>query len=191
MAGSSQYTVILDANVLYGNLSRDLLLSLAQADLFHARWTHEITHEWTSNLAKNMPAVGEKLSHIVALMQQAVPDCLVENYEHLIGSLTLPDPKDRHVLAAAIVGHADAIVTLNLKDFPQDLLDPYNIEVQHLDDFIVNQLEMRPIQALSAIKIMRARQKNPALTATALIEFIERRGMPQTAQHLRVREQLI
>lgn len=138
-----------------------------------------------------MPAVGPKIETIVSLMHQAVPDCLVENYGHLIGSLTLPDKDDRHVLAAAIMGHADAIVTLNLKDFPQDLLDPYNIEVQHLDDFIVNQLEMRPIQALGALKVMRSRQKNPALTAAALIELIERRGMPQTAQHLRAREQLI
>jgi predicted nucleic acid-binding protein len=191
MAGSSQYTVVLDANVLYGYLSRDLLLSLAQADLYHARWTNKITQEWNSNLVRNKPELAGRLDALVSRMHQAVPDCLVENFEHLIGSLTLPDPKDRHVLAAAIMGHADAIVTLNLKDFPQDLLDPYNIEVQHLDDFIVNQLEMRPIQALGAIKAMRARQCKPALTALALIELIERRGMPQTAQFLRPRQRLI
>lgn len=191
MAGSSQYTALLDANVLYGNLSRDLLLSLANADLYHARWSSQITTEWTNHLARNRPDVAAKIENVVALMHQAVPDCLVENYEHLIGSLTLPDMKDRHVLAAAIMGHADAIVTLNLKDFPQEALDEYNIEVQHLDDFIVNQLEMRPIQALGAIKAMRERQRNPELSVAALIELIERREMPQTAQYLRARQQLL
>lgn len=62
------------------------------------------------------------MGRLIELVNQSVPDCLVENYEYLIQTLVLPDPKDRHVLAAAIVGHADAIVTANLRDFPQDVL---------------------------------------------------------------------
>jgi len=78
-------------------------------------------------------------------MNASVPDCLVTNYKKLANSIELPDPDDRHVLAAAIVGHADAIVTFNTKDFPQAVLQPYGIEVQHPDEFVMNQLQLQKI----------------------------------------------
>lgn len=118
-------------------------------------------------------------------MNSSVPDCLVTNYEKLAESLELPDPDDRHVLAAAIVGHADAIVTFNTKDFPEAVLQPYGIEVQHPDEFVVNQLQLQKIPALSAIKKMRARWTNPARPAQELITAFELRGMPMTADLLR------
>ena len=105
MAGSSRYTVILDANVLYPNLLRDILLSLAVAGLYHARWTTCINDEWSRNLVANRPDIEPKIGVLLEQVNAAVPDCLVENYEYLIASLTLPDANDRHVLAAAIVGH--------------------------------------------------------------------------------------
>ena len=76
-------------------------------------------------------------------MNASVPDCLVTNYEKLANSIELPDPGDRHVVAAAIVGHADAIVTFNIKDFPQAVLQPYGIEVQHPDEFLMNHCSCR------------------------------------------------
>lgn len=82
---------------------------------------------------------------MLELVNTSVPDCLVENYEFLIEGLVMPDPDDRHVLAAAIAGHADAIVTSNLKDFPKKILASHGIEVQHPDDFIMNQLELQPL----------------------------------------------
>ena len=116
MAGSTQYTVILDANVLYPQLLRDTLLSLAGANLYHARWSATINAEWVRNLAKNKPDIADKLPEVVKLMCASVPDCLVTHYEMLADSIELPDRDDRLVVAAAIVGHADAIVTFNLKD---------------------------------------------------------------------------
>ena len=192
MAGSARYTAILDANVLYPNLLRDLLLSLAAAGLYHARWTALINEEWTRNLALNRPDItAPKINDLLRLVNQSVPDCLVENFVGLIPGLELPDPDDRHVLAAAIVGHADAIVTANLKDFPNSILARHNIEAQHPDDFLMNQLELRPFEALEVIKKLRARQRNPAHSAAALVDLIERNGLPQTAQHLRARTGLI
>lgn len=185
MAGSSRYTAILDANVLYPQLLRDTLLSLAVARLYHARWTATIHGEWTRNLLLTRPDLATKLPAVVALMNSSVPDCLVTHYEKLAESLELPDPDDRHVLAAAIVGHADAIVTFNTKDFPEAVLQPYGIEVQHPDEFVVTQLQLQKIPALSAIKKMRARWTNPARPAQELITAFELRGMPMTADLLR------
>ena len=184
MAGSSRYTVILDANVLYPNLLRDILLSLATAGLYHARWTEKISQEWSTNLATNRPDIESKIPQLIALINAAVPDCLVENYEVLIESLNLPDSDDRHVLAAAIAGHADAIVTSNLKDFPASVLKQYDLEAQHPDDFNMNQFELLPFEALGVMKKIRARMKNPSLSASELIQAVERSGLPQTVKHL-------
>ena len=185
MAGSSRFTVVLDANVLYPQLLRDTLLSLAVAGLYHARWSATIHDEWTSNLAKDRPEIAARLPAVVERMNASVPDCLVMNYEKLANSIELPDPDDRHVVAAAIVGHADAIVTFNTRDFPEAVLRPYGIEVQHPDEFVMNQLQLHKIPVLSAIKKMRMRWANPARSAQDLITAFELRGLPLTADLLR------
>src|SRR5438270_9183993 len=113
----ARYSALLDACVLYPAHLRDLLLSMALTDLFRVRWTDRIHEEWIRNLV----AAGhdaEKLARTRRLMNEAVPDCLIEGYESLIETLKLPDPDDRHVLAAAITGGVDVIVTANLKHFP-------------------------------------------------------------------------
>lgn len=184
MAGSSRFTAVLDANVLYPQLLRDTLLSLAVAGLYHARWSATIHDEWTRNLAKDRPEIAARLPAVVERMNASVPDCLVMNYEKLTNSIELPDPDDRHVVAAAIVGHADAIVTFNTRDFPEAVLRPYDIEVQHPDEFVMNQLQLHKIPALSAIKKMRMRWANPARSAQDLITAFEPRGLLLTADLL-------
>jgi predicted nucleic acid-binding protein len=191
MAGSARYTAVLDANTLYPAPLRDLLLSLAAQGLYHARWTQAIHQEWVRNLAQDRPELRPRLEGLVALMNDAVPDCLVINYEHFIAALELPDPDDRHVLAAAIAGHADAIVTFNLKDFPASELARYQIEAIHPDDFVLNQLELRPFEALAAVKAMRARLTRPPQTAAELIATLERNGLPATATYLRQAQALL
>jgi len=192
MAGSATYTAVLDACVLYPAPLRDVLLSLASAGLFHARWTPEIQDEWTRNLLTNRPDLTFaqlQISHERMLI--AIPDCLVTHHGPLIAGLSLPDPDDRHVLAAAIAGHADAIVTMNLRDFPADILARYNLEAQHPDDFVMNQLELREYEALAAIKRMRARLRNPPRTPAELIETLARHGLVQCARRLSERSELI
>jgi predicted nucleic acid-binding protein len=185
MAGSSRYTAVLDANVLYPALLRDVLLSLAHADLYSAKWTVHIRDEWTRSLLKDRPDQGGKIALAAEAMEAAIPDCLVAGYEHLVEGLHLPDPDDRHVLAAAIAGHADAIITWNEKDFPADVLDPFGIELQTPDEFVLNQIMLRRNVALAALKGMRERWEKPQVTAEALVDLLERRGLPQTAAHLR------
>jgi predicted nucleic acid-binding protein len=193
MAGSARYTAILDACVLYPATLRDLLLSLARDGLFHARWSERIQDEWVRSLIKRRPELDEPaLRRTCALMAAAVPDSVVRGWESIEPGLTaLPDANDRHVLAAAICGHADAIVTFNLADFPADALAPYGVEAQHPDDFILNQLDLNPIAALKSIKAMRARWRNPQLTAHDLAAGLERLQLPLVAARLRDVAELI
>lgn len=116
-----------------------MLLQLAVTDLYRAKWSAGIHREWIENLLKNEPHRNRAaLERTRALMDSHTRDCLVTGYEPLIGALDLPDPKDRHVLAAAIVGRCDVIVTHNLKDFPTDVTLPFGIAPQHPDEFLSN-----------------------------------------------------
>ena len=112
MAGSTTYTAVLDACVLYPAPLRDILLSLADAGLFHARWTLDIQDEWTRNLLSKRPDLNaEQLRTTQDRMIAAIPDCLITRYEPQIAGLSLPDADDRHVLAAAknhVTKHAPA-----------------------------------------------------------------------------------
>lgn len=193
MAGSARYTAILDACVLYPASLRDLLLSLARDGLYHARWSEEIETEWVRNLLLKRPDLDEaRLRRTCALMAQAVPDSQVTGWEKLVGGLPdLPDADDGHVLAAAICGHADAIVTFNLDDFPAAVLAPFGVEAQHPDDFLLNQLDLNPIAALKSIKAMRARWRKPPVAALELVVSLEKLGLPLTATRLREVAELI
>jgi predicted nucleic acid-binding protein len=191
VAGSAKYTAVLDANVLYPRLIRDVLLSLADAELYSARWSASIRAEWTRHLLLDHPDMGVKISAIADAMEAAIPDCMIVGYEHLVESLSLPDADDRHVLAAAIVGHADAIVTLNIRDFPASAIEQFGVEAQTPDEFVLNQIMLEKIPALTAIKRMRLRWQNPTCDALELIGLLERRQLPQTAAHLRDAIELI
>src|SRR4051812_18416187 len=114
-----------DACVLYPFYLRDLLVRLAMTDLIQGRWTDAIHDEWIRNLSANEGIPIEQLTRTRRLMDGAVLDCLVTGYEPRISTLTLPDPDDRHVLAAAIECEADVIVTKNLADFPQTYLNQF------------------------------------------------------------------
>src|ERR1700722_10465987 len=125
-------TAVYDANILYPAPLRDLFIRLAQAGLIRARWTETIHDEGVRNVLADNPALSaERLARTRTLMNEAVRDCRVSGYEDLIDSLTLPDPDERHILAAAIRANAEVIVTFNVKDFPTGVLAGYNIEAQH------------------------------------------------------------
>jgi len=192
MAGSFSYTVVLDACVLYPAPLRDLLLSLAAAGIFRARWTPIIQDEWVRNVLKNRPDIGaQQLQKTVALMNQAIEDANVENFEYLIDALSLPDPDDRHVLAAAIAGHADAIVTFNLKDFPDARVKPHGIEILHPDDFLIAQYDLAQLSMLKAVKTIRQRLKTPPRSAQELVETYRLQGLPQFSAMLEKAIELI
>src|SRR5262249_22314932 len=111
--------------------------------------------------------------------------CLVTDYEELIPALTLPDPDDRHVLAAAIRARADVIVTINLGDFPAATLKTYGIEAQHPDDFIVHLLDLAPGTVCAAVKRQRESLRNPPKSADERLATFEKQGLAQTVARLR------
>lgn len=181
----SHYSVLFDANVLYPAPMRDALMQLAVTDLFKAKWTADIHREWIEALLRNEPHRDRTaLERTRDLMDQATRDCLVTGYESLIPALTLPDEDDRHVLAAAIVGRCDAIVTQNLKHFPAEALAPYGIETQHPDDFFCNQLFLAPGVVSSALRKARERLKNPPYSAEDYLSILTQQGLVATAAEL-------
>jgi hypothetical protein len=110
---------------------------------------------------------------------------LVTGYENLIDGLDLPDPDDRHVLAAAIRGRADVIVTANLKDFPAESLAPFGIDAQHPDEFILHLLDLAPGKVSGAARDHRQSLKNPPKTIEEYLDTLEAQGLTQTVSVLR------
>jgi hypothetical protein len=183
---SSNFTVIHDACVLYPAPLRDLLMRLALTDLYRARWTDMIHDEWTRNLLKQRPDLQiEDLARTRSLMNSHVRDCLVTGFEHLIPSIELPDADDRHVVAAAIHGGANLIVTFNLKDFPPDKLARYNLTAQHPDDFIFDLLDLDAARVCEAAANHRRSLKNPPRTVDEYLDTLLRQGLTQTVGQLR------
>ena len=188
----SNFTVLYDACVLYPAPLRDLLMHVAITDLYRAKWTDAIHDEWTRNVLKDRPDLKpEQLQRTRDLMNSHVRDCLVTGYETLIEAVTLPDPDDRHVLAAAIRAGADLIVTFNLKDFPEKDLKPYGIEAKHPDDFLAFQLDLAPNIVCAAAKRHRASLKNPPKDVDEYLATLEAQGLAQTVSSLRRFAELI
>lgn len=193
MAGHARYTALLDACVLYPLAMTDALLSLATAGFFAAKWTTKIEDEWIRSLERQRPDLAGKLNVRRDSMRDAIPDWEVPEsaWTSLAHGISLPDPNDRHVLAAAIAGHADCIVTSNLKDFPGTVLLEYGIEAIDPDTFIINQWDLDPVNAMAAFKRMRARRKKPLSSPEDFAYALEVGGLPTTAERLRAAAELI
>src|SRR5262249_135838 len=136
-------------------------------------------------LKDNPHISAERLARTRTLMDEAVRDCLVTGYEELIASLSLPDPDDRHVLAAATHTGADVIVTCTLRDFPAQELSPFNIDAQHPDAFLVYLLHEPPSVVCAAVKRQRESLRNPPKTAEELLASLENQGLAQAVARLR------
>jgi hypothetical protein len=182
----ASFIVFYDANVLYPAELRNLLMHLALIGIFRAKWSTDVHEEWIRNLLANRPDLTrEKLERTRQLMEKAAPDALVTGYEHMIAGLRLPDPDDRHVLAAAIHCGASVIVTRNLVDFPPEDLKQFDLEAQHPDEFILHLLDLAPGLVVEAAKNHRLSLKNPPKTVEQYMAALEIQGLPQTAALLR------
>lgn len=181
------FTVVFDACVLYPAPLRDLLMQLTLADLFRARWTDRIHEEWISSLLERRPELKRSdLERVKELMNRHARDSVVSGFEPLIDLVHgLPDTDDRHVVAAAYHCRADAIVTFNLRDFPASMLVAYGLEAIHPDDFIRSQFDLDLARVLEAVRLCRARLKNPPKSAKDYLDTLEAQSLPKSAGELR------
>jgi hypothetical protein len=183
---NTTFTALFDACVLYPAPLRDLVMWLALTDLFNARWTDAIHEEWIRNVLANRPDIKpEQLDRTRQLMNTRIRDCLVTGYEDLIDGLTLPDPDDRHVLAAAIRIGADVIVTINLKDFPTGTLSKFSMEALQPDDFVLRLMDLDEEMVCEAIERQRAALKNPPKSVTDHLETLRAQGLLKTVERLK------
>jgi len=186
------FTALYDACVLYPAPLRDMLMRLAVTDLFRARWTNEIHDEWIRNVLKDRPDLtSEQLERTRKLMNANVRDCLVQGYEDIIAGLDLPDPEDRHVLAAAIRTRASVIVTFNLKDFPNEYLSNFGLGAQHPDEFITHLLDLNPAAVCAAAKKQRAGLKKPPMSVEDFLQTLAQQRLPETVSRLSDFDELI
>ena len=176
----------LDANVLYPATLRSVLMELALAGAFRPLWSERVHDEWTRSLLLDRPDLStERIARTRALMLAHVDDAMVTGYEHLIDTIALPDPDDRHVLAAAIHSGAAMIVTANVKDFPATALVAHDIMAVPPDDFICRLLAEYPQMVIAALSADRAGLKNPPMTTDSYLAALERAGLVETVAVLR------
>lgn len=183
---ASSFVAVFDACVLYPAPVRDLLLRLSVTGLFRARWTDRIHDEWIEAVLRNRTDLQrEQLDRTRQLMDDAVPDCLVTGYEGIEDTLQLPDPDDRHVLAAAIKCAAGTVVTYNLKDFPEEVLAPFGLSAQHPDEFIEHAYDLGPVLVCKAVRDAREALKSPPKTPEELLDIYQGLGLATTVAALR------
>ena len=124
-------------------------------------------------------------------MDSYFPDAIVTGYEMLAASLDLPDPDDRHVLAAAILGEADVIVTANLRDFPANYLAPHAIATQHPDTFITDLFQFDTEALLEAVHGHRTALSNPPRSVGEYLASLIRLGLNGATALLQAHETAI
>lgn len=175
------FTALYDASVLYPSLTRNLLVHLATSGLVAARWTEQIQDEWIRNPLQDRPDLTpERLARTRRLMDAAVPDAQVNEDHELKASLSLPDPDDRHVLAAAITGDVDVLITWNLRHFPQEAVSAHGIEVLTLDDLLCRLLTLIPQDTRSAVEALRVSLRKPPYSWPGLLERFSQVGLIRT-----------
>lgn len=180
------FVVIYDANVLYPALLRNLLIEVARAGMVQARWTDQILDEVFGSLRKNRPDLSpDSLDRTRSLMNGAIRDVLVTDYEPLIDSLDLPDSGDRHVLAAAIKVGAQTIVTDNLRDFPADRLSSWDIEASSADEFLHAMVDLNPKIVFALVQKIANSLRLPPMDVDQVLTALSNQGLIETVAALR------
>lgn len=180
------FVVLYDACALHPAPLRDLLIRLGRTGLVRARWSEPILDECFRSILERRPDLRpEALARSRQLMTEAIPDCIVSGFEPLIDGLSLPDPDDRHVLAAAIKSSAQVIVTANLSDFPAATLAAFDIEAKHPDDFVLDLIDLAPAKVALVVSEQAASLKNPPRTVDDILDTLQEQELVQSVAKLR------
>lgn len=192
---ANRFTAFVDACTLAGTLKRNLLLTLAEGEFFRLRWSTRVLDETEKAIEKILQGKGvedatERAKRAKSFMEAAFEEACVTDFDQFLPTCAgLPDSDDAHVLAAAMKTQAAMIVTDNLKDFPDAILMPLNIEARSADAFIADTISLDPGRAVAAIRRMRERLKKPEKTADVLLLDMEAEGLIETVDVLRAHVQ--
>jgi len=169
------FQAVLDADVLLPAPLRDTLLRLAEADLCVPRWSERILAEVTKNLVESGRTDRERATRVTATIAGAFPEAMVsKSVVSTLEPVMTNDPKDRHVLAAAVGAGGEVVVTKNLGDFPPAACEPLGIQALSPDSFLVDLYHVDPAAALRALADQAAALTKPALTLHELLDHISR-----------------
>jgi predicted nucleic acid-binding protein len=179
MLVTPRYRAVLDTSVLVPITLADMLLRVADKGMYRPLWSDRILAEAQAAIAEVHPGfdAGKRL----ASMREAFNDALVTGWEELEPGINLPDQADKHVVAAAVRGGAQGIITVNAQDFPAAALEPLGLEVIHPDDFLLHQLDISPPTPLQVIREQAARTGRPPIAARDLAALLGRAGAPDFA----------
>ncbi len=167
----SSFVVVLDACVLVSASLRDTLLRCAHANLYRMQWTEDILEEVRRTLISDIHVPEEKAQRLIDIMRSQFPEAMVTRHRMIID--TMPnDPKDRHVLAAAVASQAQAIVTQNLQHFAVEFLEPLSIEAQSPDDFLTNLFHLYPEHISRIIREQAEDLQHPPISTSELIDIL-------------------
>lgn len=181
----STFTAFFDSNVFFGARLRSVVLTLAQTGLFRARWSDDVHREWIRAVVGSRPELDPTaLDNTRSAMDRTVLDAKVAGYENLIEGLALPDPDDRHILAAAIKARASVIVTFNLSDFPVDTLAKWDLHARHPDQFLMDLYSLDDGAFVSAIAADLRRAKKPPLSINDYALQLQKAGCQRCAELL-------
>ncbi|MBR9920025.1 MAG: PIN domain-containing protein [Bacteroidetes bacterium] len=183
MIHSVKFISVLDTNVIYPIEIRDLLFWFAHYELYTPKWSKHIFVEWI-DVMRRKGVTEDEIEKRIGKANQAFPDAMVKNYESLIPSLNLPDEKDRHVLAAAIKTNANLIITENLKDFPDEVLESYGLSAKGADDFLTDIIDLNHDAAVEAFRKLVLNRRNPDLDEFEVLDSLRRNGLKDTADYL-------
>lgn len=177
--------VVLDANLLYPFHLRNLFVQLGFDGIVGVRWTGRIHEEWMAALAATGRVTRERLVRTRDLMRAVLPGAEVTGWERHVPGVTLPDPDDRHVVAAAVAAGATAIVTFDLRDFPPGALGPYGLTAVHPDAFLCALLDDDADAVLASAAAAQANLSRSSPDVPAFAAALERGGLPLFAARLR------
>lgn len=164
-----QLVALLDANVLWNSTLRDTLVRAQRAKIYRALWTREILDEFVTSLKRQRPDLDPgRIDRTRSLLLEEFPLSLVREFDDLIPSM-LNDLGDRHVLAAAIRGGANTVVTLNVRHFPDYACHPHRIEVKTPDHFLCQLFESDQSKLTDVLKAQAAGLARPPMSPVELV----------------------
>jgi hypothetical protein len=174
--------VIIDACILYPFHLRNVIVQIAVDRLIDARWSDEIHDEWIRNLVADVPGIStERLQITRKLMNDALPHATVTGYRAHLEAITLPDPDDRHVVAAAITAGGSVILTWNLRDFPTKELKKHGLVRGTPDAFLTDLYEKVPELTLASLANARRNLSKTHISAPDFIDILKNQKLTQLA----------